>query len=161
MFTVGARVTFTFADKPLAGIIKGVNAPSYAGKTTATRKATLRDLHTKEPLGAYRSYYAGNPVTFNVTPGTTLAPGDTIEVPLAAVGSITPEMVAEMVVGGGTWAWDKATVPVVVTSVVETTYQVFGQWGANEPPLEEVDALDGARGEIYLSVPAANIRPRV
>jgi hypothetical protein len=68
-------------------------------------------------------------------------------------------MLAETIIGGGTWSWDKETVPVTVTKVT-LTYQVFGQWGGNAPPLEEVDALDGPRGELYPSVPAADIKPR-
>jgi hypothetical protein len=159
MTNIGDRVTFTWNDKTLAGVIRGVNPLVYTGSTTATRKAILHDPHTKKPL-ARREYFAGNKVSFSDPTGgrSRIFPGESIDMHIEAVG-ITPEMIAEMVTGGGTWSWDKETVPVTVTDVT-VTYQVFGQWGGDEPPIEEVDALDEPRGELYPAVPAADVKPR-
>ena len=160
MFKNGDRVTFTWNGEDRAGVIRGVNPLVYTGRTTASRKANLCDPRTNEPLGARREFYAGNTVTFSVPPGAlcSILPSESFDVPLEEVG-LTPEMLAETIIGGGTWRWDEETVPVTVTSVT-LTYQVFGQWGENAPPLEEVDALDEPRGELYPAVPAADIKPR-
>lgn len=160
MTNIGDRVTFTWNDKTLAGVIRRVNPLVYTGRTTASRNAILRDPRTNEPLGARREYFSGNTVTFSVPTGgrSGIFPGESFDVPLEEVG-LTPEMIAETISGGGIWSWDKDTVPVTVTSVT-VTYQVFGQWGGDEPPIEEVDALDGPRGELYPAVPAADVKPR-
>jgi hypothetical protein len=160
MFKDGDRVTFTWNGKDRAGVIRGVNPLVYTGHTTASRKAILRDPRTNEPLGARREYFSGNTVTFSVPPDArcSILPSESFDVPLKEVG-LTPEMLAETIIGSGIWSWDEETVPVTVTKVM-LTYQVFGQWGENAPPLEEVDALDGPRGELYPSVPAADIKPR-
>lgn len=160
MTTIGDRVTFTWNGKTLEGVIRGINPLVYTGRTTASRKAILRDPHTKEPLGARREYFAGNKVSFSDPTGgrSRIFPGESIDMPIEAVG-LTPEMIAETVIGGGTWSWDKETVPVTVASVT-VTYQVFGQWGGDEPLIEGVDALDGPRGELYPAVPAEDVKPR-
>jgi hypothetical protein len=87
------------------------------------------------------------------------APTAQLSMEIASFGSMA--MLAHSIgIDGSTWEWDFKTVPVVVEAV-EMCYPVFGQWAADAPTLEEVDApAESRRGERYTSVPVTVIDPR-
>lgn len=152
-FTVGSD------GRRLAGVIDGPASYSLKVRTLEPRTCHLRVQGRGRDQGSSSSTLpAGSRQTMVVSDFS--APTAQLDMDIANFGSM--EMVAHSIdIADSAWEWALKTVPVVVEAV-ELCYPVFGQWAADTPTLEEVDGpAESRRGELYLSVPATAIDPRI